>query len=379
MQQYQDGHGPAIRSSYPPDDHHAALRLGHPVERAEPPLRRSCDPQVRHRPGALDDPVPPGGCGPPGVVSSFNMADVWEMAADAVPTREALVIGDRRLTYAALEERANRLAQHLSGRGIGPGDHVALYLENCPEYVEAMLAAYKLRAVSINVNHRYVAGELRYLLDNSDSVAVITQPSLAGTVAAVAPSLPALRFVADGGRRVRGRAGGGLARAPGGRAQRRRPLHHLHRRHHRPAQGRGVAPRRRLLRLHGRRRPVPAGGRGHPARRAARPDHGDAAHLPAAGPDDARGRAVDVVRLVLRRVAGRAHGRAAGPGRGVAHHRGRAGEPHHGGGRRRGPAPARRLGPGRGATTPRRCSTSPTAARRWPPPPGSGSSPPCPT
>jgi acyl-coenzyme A synthetase/AMP-(fatty) acid ligase len=42
-----------------------------------------------------------------------------------------------------------------------------------------MLAAYKLRAVSINVNHRYVEGELRYLLDNSDSVAVITQPSLA--------------------------------------------------------------------------------------------------------------------------------------------------------------------------------------------------------
>ena len=58
-----------------------------------------------------------------------------------------------------------------------------------------MLAAYKLRAVTINVNHRYVAGELRYLLDNSDSVAVITQPSLAGTVAAVAPSLPAVRFV----------------------------------------------------------------------------------------------------------------------------------------------------------------------------------------
>ncbi|HEX6570098.1 MAG TPA: AMP-binding protein [Acidimicrobiales bacterium] len=125
---------------------------------------------------------------------TFNMADVWEMAADAVPEREALVVGNRRRTYAQLEDRANRLANHLAGRGIGPGDHVALYLENCPEYVEAMLAAWKLRAVTINVNHRYVADELRYLLDNSDSVAVITQPSLRAIVAAVTGGLPRVRF-----------------------------------------------------------------------------------------------------------------------------------------------------------------------------------------
>jgi acyl-CoA synthetase (AMP-forming)/AMP-acid ligase II len=128
------------------------------------------------------------------VPRTFNMADVWEMAADAVPEREALVVGDRRLTYAQLEARANRLADHLAGRGIGPGDHVALYLENCTEYLEAMLAAWKLRAVTINVNHRYVADELRYLLDNSDSVAVLTQPSLLATVEAVADDLPDMRF-----------------------------------------------------------------------------------------------------------------------------------------------------------------------------------------
>ncbi len=125
---------------------------------------------------------------------SFNMADVWEMAADAVPDREALVVGERRLTYAELEDRVNRLANHLAGRGIGPGDHVGLYLENCTEYVEAMLAAFKLRAVPINVNHRYVADELRYLLDNSDAVAVLTQPSLAATVAAVVDDLSKVRF-----------------------------------------------------------------------------------------------------------------------------------------------------------------------------------------
>jgi acyl-CoA synthetase (AMP-forming)/AMP-acid ligase II len=129
-----------------------------------------------------------------GVPRTFNMADIWEMAADAVPGREALVVGRQRRTYAQLEDRANRLANHLAGRGIGPGDHVALYLENCPEYLEAMLAAWKLRAVTINVNHRYVADELRYLLDDSDSVAILTQPSLRRTVEAVAGEVPAVRF-----------------------------------------------------------------------------------------------------------------------------------------------------------------------------------------
>jgi acyl-CoA synthetase (AMP-forming)/AMP-acid ligase II len=122
---------------------------------------------------------------------SYNFADVWEMAADAVPSREALVVGDQRRTYAQLEERANRLASWLVAQGVGPGDHVALYLENSAEYLEAMLAAFKLRAVPINVNYRYVADELRYLLDNSDSVGVITQPSLRPVVDAVLGSTTA--------------------------------------------------------------------------------------------------------------------------------------------------------------------------------------------
>ena len=131
--------------------------------------------------------------------ASFNLADVWEMAADLVPEREALVVGDQRRTYAELEERANRLAHHLTGLGVGPGDHVGLHLQNCAEYVEAMLAAFKLRAVPVNVNYRYVTDELRYLLDNSDSVAVVTQPSLRDRVDAVRDALPGLGHVLSTG------------------------------------------------------------------------------------------------------------------------------------------------------------------------------------
>jgi 3-oxocholest-4-en-26-oate---CoA ligase len=89
-------------------------------------------------------------------MTSFNLSELFELVADAVPEREAIAAAERRLSYAELDERATRLAQALRGRGIGPGDHVGLMLVNGSEYPEAMLAAYKLRAVPINVNYRYI-------------------------------------------------------------------------------------------------------------------------------------------------------------------------------------------------------------------------------
>jgi 3-oxocholest-4-en-26-oate---CoA ligase len=103
----------------------------------------------------------------------YNLADLWEKVVDTVGDREALVCGTRRLSFAAVDDRANRLAHALAARGIGPGDHIALYLYNGTEYLEGMLAAFKLRAVPINVNYRYVEDELRYLLDNSNAGAVV--------------------------------------------------------------------------------------------------------------------------------------------------------------------------------------------------------------
>ncbi|MGH3118966.1 MAG: AMP-binding protein, partial [Gaiellales bacterium] len=90
----------------------------------------------------------------------FNLADLFEAVADAVGEREALVCGappGGRLTYRQLDERANKLAHYLADRGVGRGDHVGLYLHNGTEYIEASLAAYKIRAVPININYRYVA------------------------------------------------------------------------------------------------------------------------------------------------------------------------------------------------------------------------------
>ena len=99
---------------------------------------------------------------------TFNLADLFEVVADAAPDRVALIAGDVRLTYAELDERATRLAHHLMARGIEPGDWVGIYAWNRAEWVESMIACYKARAVPINVNYRYVEAELAYLFDNAD-------------------------------------------------------------------------------------------------------------------------------------------------------------------------------------------------------------------
>src|SRR4051812_29056649 len=129
----------------------------------------------------------------------FNLADLWERVADTVPDHNALVCADRRLTFAQEDERATRLAHALAARGVGPGDHVACYLYNSIEYLEVMIAAFKLRAVPINVNYRYVEDELRYLLDDADVKAVVFHREFAPKLAAIRGALPDLHtYVAVG-------------------------------------------------------------------------------------------------------------------------------------------------------------------------------------
>ena len=123
----------------------------------------------------------------------FNIADLIEAASDALPDREVLVVGDKRRTYQELNERANRLAHHFLDRGIGRGDHIGIYAHNCVEFVESMLAAYKIRAVPININFRYVDEELRYLFDNADLVAIVHELRFAPRIAAVRDQMPKLR------------------------------------------------------------------------------------------------------------------------------------------------------------------------------------------
>ena len=128
---------------------------------------------------------------------ALNIADLFEHAVDAAPDNPALKVGDRVATYADLERDSNKLAHHLASRGVTAGDHVAIYSKNSIEHVIAVLATLKLRATTINVNYRYVEGELDYLFDNADVVALLFERSYADLVAKCAPKHARLRtFVA---------------------------------------------------------------------------------------------------------------------------------------------------------------------------------------
>jgi len=125
----------------------------------------------------------------------FNIADLFERAVDAVPDRTAVVCGDQRLTYRAFDEEANRLANHLMAEGFGHGDHVGIYAQNCTEWIVSMVAAFKIRAIPININFRYVENELAYLFDNADLVVLIHGGEYADRIAAVRDQAPGLRHL----------------------------------------------------------------------------------------------------------------------------------------------------------------------------------------
>lgn len=144
----------------------------------------------------------------------FNLSTVFDTVARAVPDQEVLVWRDRRLTYAAMNERIDGVAAYLVERGLGVHtpreqlrgfesgqDHVGLYLRNGNEYLEAMVAGYRARVAPFNVNYRYVEEELLYLLTDARTRALVYHAEFAPNVAAVRDRLPELEVliqVADG-------------------------------------------------------------------------------------------------------------------------------------------------------------------------------------
>ncbi len=127
-------------------------------------------------------------------MAGLNFADIFETVVDSTPDAPALVVrstaGDEvRLTFAELDARANRMAHALLAHGIGPGDHVGCHLYDGNQYVELTLAAFKVRAVPVNVNFRYVDEELEYLFDNADLALVVTEPDLEDRAERAAKSL----------------------------------------------------------------------------------------------------------------------------------------------------------------------------------------------
>jgi acyl-CoA synthetase (AMP-forming)/AMP-acid ligase II len=138
----------------------------------------------------------------------FNLATVFHTVAQAVPAQEVLVWRDRRLTYGEMDRRIDGLAHWFAGRGLGMHtphtalaghesgqDHVGLYLRNGNEYPEAMLGAYRSRAVGFNINYQYVEEELVHLLNDAGATALVFHAEFALRVAAIRDLVPTLQHL----------------------------------------------------------------------------------------------------------------------------------------------------------------------------------------
>ena len=141
-------------------------------------------------------------------VGELSVGDIHEAIAATRPDDLCLVFRDLRLTWAEVTNRTRRLANFLHGAGLGchteraglggsesGQDHLAIYLHNGNEYLESMLGAFKARVAPLNVNYRYVAEELHYLLHDSGATAIVVHSQFVPTLAEVLGDVPALRVI----------------------------------------------------------------------------------------------------------------------------------------------------------------------------------------
>ncbi len=123
----------------------------------------------------------------------WTYADVWETVAVTIPDAPALLHGDRTISWADFDARADGLAQFLLDAGCEHQDKVAFYLHNRPEYCETFGACSKAALVHVNTNYRYADDELVYIWDNADAVAVVFEDAFRETVERIRPRVPAVR------------------------------------------------------------------------------------------------------------------------------------------------------------------------------------------
>ena len=124
-----------------------------------------------------------------------NWATLWEAIAARQPEHVAVVVGDHRLTWRSLDDRAARLANALDQRGIGADAKVAQLMFNCPEYLESSYAAFKVRASTVNVNYRYRAAEIVHVASDSGARALFFHGAFADVVDEARRSLPELTML----------------------------------------------------------------------------------------------------------------------------------------------------------------------------------------
>ena len=137
------------------------------------------------------------------VASDWNFGTILDGVARTVPgDRPALIRGDTVVTWRDFDQRTNRLARAMIAAGLLPGGRVAILARNITEFIEVVAATYKARLSWVNLNYRYTAAEVEYVLADCQARALFYQDEFAGVandaMAAVAPMAMAVPFDASG-------------------------------------------------------------------------------------------------------------------------------------------------------------------------------------
>lgn len=140
--------------------------------------------------------------------ATIGMAELHEAIAATRPNDECLIFGEKRFTWSDITRRTRQLANYLSSQGLGchterhalqgwesGQDHLAIYLHNGNEYLESMLGSWKARVAPFNVNYRYVAEELEYLLNDSRAAACVVHSRFAEVLNNIKHNLTHLRVI----------------------------------------------------------------------------------------------------------------------------------------------------------------------------------------
>ncbi len=124
-----------------------------------------------------------------------NLGELLNFSAKRFPKKTALIFGSKKITYAQLESAALYLAAGLRKMGIDKGDRVALYLDNCPEFVIGYYAILKAGAVVVPINYMFKSEETEHILNDSSVVAVLTSRAYLDFIISLKKRIKTLKFI----------------------------------------------------------------------------------------------------------------------------------------------------------------------------------------
>jgi long-chain acyl-CoA synthetase len=132
----------------------------------------------------------------------MNIANMIELQAFRVPRKEAVVFGRDKYSYSFLNVQANKVANGLVSLGVRRGDHVAIWLPNCLEFLSSFYGILKLGGVALPMNILYKEREMRFLLANSESNAIIASRDGLEILRKIRGDLPHLESIVVVGQEV---------------------------------------------------------------------------------------------------------------------------------------------------------------------------------